>query len=513
MPSQINQKTVAKNTLMLYIRMGVMMIVSLYTSRVVLATLGVDDFGIYNVVGGVVVMFSFMNTTLTVAIRRFLAYELGQEGGGRIQKIFNASIIAVFITSIIIVIGLESIGLWFLNNKLNIPPDRMAAANVVFQFSILSFFFNMNLIPFNSAIVVYEKMEVYAYFGIVEAVLKLGLVLALPLLLGDKLQWYGFLIAFLAILMAFCNYLYCRLKIISPRNLLVFKWLDVLSIFKFSAWTIFGTMVLMLATQGVNMIYNVFFGVAINAALGIAQHVASAANQFVGNFQTAFNPQLTKSYSSEGLSERTFDFVCHTSKLSFFLIMVICVPVVANTAPILEMWLKEVPDYAVPFTVLYLLYMAIDGASGPLSYLVYAKGELRFYQIFLSAIQVLYFLSVWVLCKMGFPPTNILFLNVVTAVALYFARLIVLKKILEFPMNVFIKRVIKPLFIPIMLYNGIVYLNFEILQSESMLFDIFKIISTIILALMISFFIYLNHTERTFVYSILKRNSDDKANY
>lgn len=504
MPGQINQKAVARNTLMLYIRMGVMMIVSLYASRVVLATLGVDDFGIYNVVGGVVIMFSFMNLTLTVAIRRFLAYELGQEGGGRIQEIFNASIIAVLITSIIIAISLESIGLWFLNNKLNIPLDRLTTANFVFQFSVLSFFFNMVLIPFSSAIVSYEKMDIYAYFGIVETILKLAFVLALPYLSGDKLKWYGLLIAILAILMAICNYLYCCIKVIRPKSLFNYVWDDVFSIFKFSSWTILGTMIFMFATQGVNMIYNVFFGVAINAALGIAQQVANAVNQFVGNFQTAFNPQLTKSFSAEGLSERTFGFVCQTSRLSILLILIIGVPIIANVSSILEMWLEVVPDYAVPFTVIFILYIAIDGASGPLYYLVYAKGDLKMYQIVLGIIQVFYVFGVYFLCMLNVCPTYVLSLYVVTGIIIYVARLFILKNILNFPIKLFVNRVILPLSIPFLLFIIIGVANNLFFQNNSILIVLCKIALTFLLVLFISFSIYLKKDEREFVYSLIK---------
>ena len=489
---------------MLYIRMGVTMLVSLYTSRVVLATLGVDDFGIYNVVGSVIVMFSFMNITLTVAIRRFLAYELGQENGGRIQKVFNASIIAVFITSLIIVVGLESIGYWFLNNRLNIPPDRMMTANLVYQFSVLSFFFSMNLIPFSSAIVAYEKMGVYAYLGIAETVLKLGLVLALPLLAGDKLWWYGLLMALLAILMAMCNYLYCHQKVIRPKSIHIFKWEDVLSIFKFSAWTVFGTMVFMLATQGVNMIYNIFFGVAMNAALGIGQQVANAVNQFVGNFQTAFNPQLTKSFAAEGLSDKTFGFVCQTSRLSLLLILLIGVPIIANAAPILNLWLVDVPDYAVPFTIILIIYMAIDGASGPLYYLVYAKGELKLYQIVLGAIQLVYVMMVYLLCLLGLDPVLVFSLNLVTAVVVYVARLMILERILDFPVRSYVCQVVKPLIFPILLFTGMSFLNAIYLQVDSVTLNLSKILLTVIICALVGFYLYLNKDERHFIVSLAK---------
>lgn len=505
MPSQINQKTVAKNTLMLYIRMGVMMIVSLYASRVVLATLGVDDFGIYNVVGGVVVMFSFMNTTLTVAIRRFLAYELGQENGGRIQKVFNASIIAVFIASIIIVIGLESIGLWFLNFKLNIPPDRLGAANFVFHFSVLSFFFNMNLIPFSSAIVSYEKMGVYAYLGIVETLLKMGLVLSLPFLPGDKLQWYGLLIALLAVFMALCNYIYCSLKIIKPKSLYNYKWDDVLSIFKFSAWTIMGTMVYMLATQGVNMIYNIFFGVAINAALGIAQQVSGAAYQFVANFQTAFSPQLTKSYSSEGLSQRTFDFSCQTSRLTILLLLIIGVPIIANAEEILSVWLTTVPNFAVPFTIIFIIYLAIDGSSAPLSLLVYAKGDLKLYQILLSSIQLVYVFLVYVFCMIGMNPVKVLVVNLIAGVLLYATRLVLLKHIMQFPIRPYIKKVLRPLIVPSFLFVGIIVVCNKLGVEIGIIGLVIKLSLSFLLVILVSYFVYLNKEERCFVVNLLRK--------
>lgn len=483
--------------------MGIGMIVSLYTSRVVLATLGVDDFGIYNVVGSVIVMFSFMNITLTVSIRRFLAYELGQQNRGNIQEVFNASIIAVFITSLIIAAGLESLGYWFLNNKLNIPPYRMETANLVYQFSVISFFFNMNLIPFSSAIVSYEKMEVYAYLGIGEIILRLCLVLALPLLDGDKLWWYGLLVALLSVFMAACNYLYCNLKVIKPQSLFIVRWNDVISIFKFSAWTVLGTMVFMLATQGVNMIYNIFFGVTINAALGIGQYVANAVNQFVGNFQTAFNPQLTKCYSAEGLSEKSFGFVCQTSRLSILLILLIGVPIIANAAPILKLWLVDVPNYAVPFTIIFIIYMAIDGASGALYYLVYAKGELKLYQIVLGMIQLSYVFMVYVMCKLGMDPVIVLSMNIVTAIAVYMARLIILKRILDFPIHPYMVNVIVPLFFPIVIFVSMSILFSQIMQEETVALIVGKLIITVLLSAIVSFYIYLNKKERAFVISLV----------
>lgn len=482
--------------------MGITMLVSLYTSRVVLATLGVDDFGIYNVVGGVVVMFSFMNITLTVAIRRFLAFELGKEEGGDIHQVFNSSIIAVLITSIIVVIGLETLGYWFLNYQLNIPPNRLETANFVFQLSILSFFFNMNLIPFSAAIVSYEKMGIYAYFGILATALNLVLVLILPHLYGDKLRFYALMIAGLSLFMASCNYIYCSKKVIPPR-FIQFNWYDVKSIFKFSAWTVLGTMIFMIATQGVNMIYNIFFGVAINAAMGIAQQVSNAVNQFIGNFQTAFTPQLTKSYSAEGLSDTTFKFTCQTSRLTIFLLLLIGVPLMTNLTNVLDIWLDVVPNYAVPFTMIFLIYLSIDGSSGPLYLLVYAKGELKWYQIVLGAIQVVYVLIVCICCVLGLDPVSVLTMNVITGFLLYIARLLLLKSIMCFPVKEYIKSVLYPLVIPLLLCIGLIVFGNKMLMMLSIFETLLSIAVSFAIVLAISFWGYLKKEERKYVYSLV----------
>ena len=504
MSNQINQKRIAKNTLMLYLRMGVTMLVSLYTSRIVLSTLGVDNFGIYNVVGSVVVMFSFMNLTLTVSIRRFLAYELGKDGKN-IQSVFNSSIIAVFIASTIIVIGLETIGLWFLNYQLNIPIDRMEAANFVFQFSILSFFIGMNTVPYSSAIVTYEKMGIYAYLGIVDVVLKLLIVYLLQYLTGDKLRIFSVLTFTASIFTASINFLYCKWKVINTTTLIPFKWKDVSAIFKFSAWSVIGTLILMMATQGINMIYNIFFGVAINAALGVAQQVTNALGQFIGNFQTAFNPQLTKSYSAEGLSENTFKFVCQTSRFTILLILMLSVPLIANMSPILSLWLEKVPNYAVPFTIISILYISIDGSAGPLYLLVYAKGDVKLYQIILSTIQLTYVFIVLVLCNCGLSPEVILSANIVNVILLYLGRVYILKTKMDFPVMRYVRNVISPLFIPVSLFVLMAFTLEFTIPGQSILETLLRIGLSVLVVSVICYMLYLTQSERQFVATVVKK--------
>ena len=489
---------------MLYVRMILMMFITLYTSRIVLETLGIEDYGIYNIVGGVVVMFSFLNLTLTVAIRRFLSVALATGDEARFIEILRASVLAVFIASVILIIGLETIGLWFLNSKINIPAGRLEAANYTFQFSILTFLSNMNTVPYNSAIVSCERMGIYAYIGIAEAALKLGLILLLPLYGSDKLIIYSSMIFIMALLVFFYNYGYCRFKIVRIRNIFDVRFADVTAIFSFSAWSILGSLVFMLATQGVNIICNIFFGVALNAAMGIAQQVNAAFNQFIGNLQTAFNPPLTKSYASSGLDSKTFDFVCDTSRMTFLLVVIIGFPAILNMDSLLNVWLLNVPKYAMQFSVLFILYAALDGCSGPLYILVYANGKIKTYQILLSGIQIIYVVIVYVLCTYGMSPVYILSLNVVNGLFLFAGRLYILRQMMNFPIKLYFSRVFVPAIFPLLLLfllgllidNGISSLGFRAL--------VIRLSFSCVATLAILYFMYLNYRERQFILRTIK---------
>lgn len=500
----IDSSKVLKNTIMLYVRMALMMLITLYTSRIVLEALGIEDYGIYNIVGGIVVMFSFLNLTLTVAIRRFLSVELATGDKNRFVEVFRASVLAVFIASVILIIGLETVGLWFLNNKINIPVGRLEAANYTFQFSILTFLCNMNAVPYNSAIVSCERMGIYAYIGIAEAALKLGLIFFLPMCGNDKLIVYSSMIFFMALLVLFYNYGYCRVKIVKIQNVFNVKYSDVIAIFNFSAWSILGSLVFMLATQGVNIIYNLFFGVALNAAMGIAQQVNAAFNQFIGNMQTAFNPPLTKSYASSGLDSKTFDFVCDTSRMTFLLVVIIGFPAILNMDGLLNVWLLNVPKYALQFSILFILYAALDGCSGPLYILVYANGKIKGYQILLSGIQMIYVVIVYILCVYKMSPVFILSLNVLNGLLLFAGRLYILKQMMSFPIKLYLSRVFSSAVFPLLLLsllgllidNGIPGHDFRIL--------VIRLSFSIVATLTILYFVYLNCRERQFILRTIK---------
>lgn len=333
--SSQNNKRIAKNTMLLYGRMFLMMLIGLYTSRVVLNALGVEDYGIYNVVGGLVTMFSMLSGSLSAAISRFITYELGKENQDKLSRIFSASVTIQLLLSLIIVILAELIGVWFLNEKMSIPSDRMVAANAVLQISIITFVINLISVPYNAVIIAHERMSAFAYISILEAIGKLviaSLIVASPL---DKLIFYAILMCALSVLIRMIYGFYCKRHFNECSY--HFRWDKGLlgQMFKFAGWNFFGAGSALLMTQGVNMLMNMFFGVTINAARGVANQVDSTVQQFVNNFTTAINPQITKSYASEDLPYM-HKLVCIGSKYSFFLTWFFALPLLLEADIVLN---------------------------------------------------------------------------------------------------------------------------------------------------------------------------------
>ena len=501
----INNKRVLKNTGALYVRMGIMMLVTLYTSRIVLQNLGVTDFGIYNIVGGVVVMFSFLSITLEVAIRRFLAVELGK-GGEKYNEVFLSSIYAILIVSVVLIVGLETIGMWLVNYKLDIPSNRLTAANWTFQLSILTFLINFLTIPFSASIVAHERMDAYAYFGIIDAMMRLGVAFAIQHTLLDKLVFYAALMTLSILVICLMNVMFCKWKL---GLRFVFKLNDntyIKSILSFSGWSVMGAAALLLATQGVNIIFNVFWGVAVNAAMGISQQASTALSRFISNFQVAFNPQLTKSYAVEGLSANTFSFMCRISKIVVILVFVIGYSLFCNIEGLLDIWLVNVPDYAVGFCKITIILAAIEGCAGPLYILVYAKGEVKKYQIWLSIVQVLYVVATYVFCLLDFSPEQVLSINIISYLIAYFVRLYLLKGMMDFPVSDYLGKVFGSLIAPLVLLFTIqVILNQFILSDNIILDTMMRTIIGLVLSFITMFMLYLNKDEKNFVFKVIRR--------
>lgn len=343
-----NNKRIAKNTLLLYFRTLFIMLVTLYTSRVVLNTLGVTDYGIYNVVGGVVMMFSVISGSLSSSISRFITYELGHGDFEKLKRIFSTSVNIQIGISILILVLAELFGVWFLNAKMNIPAERLSAANWVLQCSLLSFIINLISVPYNACIIAHERMSAFAYISILEAVLKLAVVYMLLVSPYDKLATYAILLVVVALIIRMAYSLYCRRHFEESRYKFVYDKPLVKEMTGFAGWSFFGNGAYMLNVQGVDMLINIFFGVTLNAARGVATQVQNAVMQFVNNFTVAVNPQITKSYAA-GEMEYMYKLVCRGARFAYFLLLLFVVPIVCEADYILRLWLKLVPEYAPTF--------------------------------------------------------------------------------------------------------------------------------------------------------------------
>ncbi|WP_302975255.1 MATE family efflux transporter [Paraprevotella clara] len=432
-----HNKRIAKNTLLLYFRTFFIMLVTLYTSRVVLNTLGVTDYGIYNVVGGVVMMFSVISSSLSSSISRFITYELGNGDLEKLKRIFSTSInIQIGISAIILVLA-EIFGVWFLNEKMNIPAERLTSANWVLQCSLLSFVINLISVPYNACIIAHERMSAFAYISILEAVLKLAVVYMLLISPYDKLSTYAVLLVMVALLIRLTYGQYCRRHFEESRYKFVYDKLLVKEMTSFAGWSFFGNGAYMLNVQGVDMLINIFFGVTLNAARGIATQVQNAVMQFVNNFTIAVNPQITKSYAT---GDRGYmnKLICRGARFSYFLLFLFVVPIVCEADYILYLWLKIVPEYAPTFLRLTLFGSLMMLLGNSLLTAIFATGNIKKYQLWVTIVGCLVFPLTWIAFKTGFPPTTTYIIYIIIYFLLVFVRLYIAKGVLNFPIKLFL---------------------------------------------------------------------------
>lgn len=427
----------------MYIRMGITMLVQLYTSRIVLNALGIDDYGIYNIVGSVIVAFSFLSGPLGTATQRFYNFELGRNNKQNVNVIFNHSLIIYAILSVILLLVIEVAGLWFIYCQMQLPTERMDAALWAFHLSVLGFLFSLLKIPFESLIVAHEKMSFYAYVSIVEVLLKLMNAFSLMYMTFDKLKLYCVNQLIITWIVLGCMMVYCKRKFIyvclqKMWNVTVFKQL-----LGFSGWSLFGSVASMSANQGLNILLNVFHGVAVNAAMGIANQASSAVNQFVTNFQIAFRPQIVKSYASGNLSElRTL--ISRTSKYSYLLLFALVCPLCFNIDFVLAIWLKTVPDYTAVFCIFILIYALLETLSAPMWMTVQATGRIRAYQLVISSIIGLNIFISYAFLKHGFPPLVVLQVKCSLDVVYLATRLAFMRSMVDYSVRYFMKEVLLP---------------------------------------------------------------------
>ncbi len=436
-----NNKRIAKNTAMLYLRMLFTMLVSLYTSRVVLNTLGVDDFGIYNVVGGVVTMFSFLNSAMSSGTQRFLSFELGKKDYEQLKRIFSMSINIHASIAIIIFILAETIGLWFLNTQLTIPDERMVAANWVYQFSILAFIVTIMSVPYNAAIISHERMSIFAYVSILEVTLKLVIVFILQWFGFDKLKLYAILVFLVSLIIRIIYGIYCKHNF-KECNYYIF-WDRKLynTLMSYAGWNLWGNFASVTMNQGINILLNIFFGPVVNAARGIAYQINGAVNSFVTNFQMAINPQIVKSYAAND-KEYMHKLIYRGAKYSYYLLFLLSLPVLIETESILKWWLKIVPEYSVMFCRLVLINALIDCISGTLMTSAQASGKIKLYQSVVGGLLLCILPLSYLLLKLGYPAETTIYVNICISIVAIVFRLIIISPLVSLKKSMFFKEVI-----------------------------------------------------------------------
>lgn len=486
-PSQ-NNKRIAKNTLLLYFRMFFIMAISLYTSRIILKTLGVEDFGIYNVVGGIVAMMGILNNAMAVSTQRYLTYELGKGNITRLKQVFSTCFLIYILLSGIFLILAESIGLWFLNNKLVIPSNRIIAANWVFQFSIFSCINTLLANPYNAVLIAREKMNVYAYISIIEVIFKLAIVYLLIIIPYDRLIVYGLLFLITNFIVTMIYRFYCIRNYEEVH--FNFYWNKELftQLLSYSSWNIFGSLSGLMKGQGLNILLNMFFTPVVNASRGIAYQVNTAITQFFTNFYTAVRPQITK-YYAQGDLENMFNLVFRSSKFSFFLIFLLSLPIIIETPYIIYLWLGQLPEYVVSFTRLIVLISAIDSMASPLMTTCHATGKIKLYQSVVGTLIILNIpISYCLLKYMECPPISVFIVSLIISIIALFVRLWIVKKvIITFPVLKYIKEVICRSFFIVGLSSILPLILHIYLPTSFLSFCI--VVSTSIFSIL--FFIYL----------------------
>lgn len=438
--SSSNNKRIAKNTLLLYFRMLLTMLVSLYTSRVVLHALGVEDYGIYNVVGTFVAMLTVLSGSLSAAISRFLTFELGRKDTDKLKRVFSSAVTIQIVLALIIVLLAETVGLWFLNHKMVIPIERMTAANWVYQFSILTFGINLISVPYNAAIIAHERMSAFAYISILEVIGKLVIAFTITVSPMDRLIFYGLLLMLIAIIIRIVYGYYCK-KYFKECIYRFFIDKSLLrEMFGFAGWNFIGASSAILRDQGGNVITNLFCGPAVNAAHGIAIQVSNAVQGFITNFMTALNPQITKSYAS-GNYEYMMVLVFQGARLSFYILLILSLPVMLNTHYILSLWLGIVPEHTVAFVQLMLVFAMSESLASPLITAMLATGKIRNYQLAVGGLQLMNLPVSYLFLCMGYAPECVFVIAIIISVCCEMARLYMLRGMIMLPVGQFLRKV------------------------------------------------------------------------
>ena len=496
-------KTIAKNAVYLYIRMIIVTFITLFTSRVVLRELGFEDYGLYNVVGGVVTLFAFLRSSMSSSTQRFLSFEMGRGNYDNLRNIFNSCLLAHLLIAIVLLVLAETIGLWFLNNQIVIPQGREIAANWIYQLSVISLFVGIVSVPYSADIISHEKMVYFAFLGVFNAVLKLIIAYLIIISPIDRLVFYGFLMMFINIVDLVLNWSYCRINFSETHFKLNLDKEYLKKIFSFSSWTIWGQLSIVGANQGTNILVNMFYTVTANAAMGVGSQVNHAITGLVSNFQTAFKPQITKSFAEKDFAYLN-KLIGYSIKISFYLLFLVSLPIIMNIEDILSLWLKDVPQYTSGICVIFIIASLFNTISTPLWTCIFATGNIKKYQIVVSFAYIIELFSLYLFFSYGVPLVLGIsikaFLNFsIILITIYFVS----KMIPQIDARLIIHKVI----IPLLFISAVAYIiTFFITQHKQPFFT--QLVFTILFELFIAFMCYrigLEHNERKMVLEFLKK--------
>lgn len=443
--SVVNQKLIARNTLLLYIRMALIMVVSLYTARVILDALGETDYGIYSTVAGIVMMFAFLSNTMSAACQRFYADEMGRGDREGVRNIFSLCVVVFAVIAVIVVVLCETLGLWLLRQKIQ-TEGRMDAARWVFQCAILSFVFTILRMPYQGIIIIKEKMKVFTYISVFEALGNLVIALCIAHTSSDRLILYGVLMMVINALVSTCYFVYCIRYYSECRLCIYWNRHKFSEIFHFAGWNMIGSLASICKSQGLTVLLNMFFGNALVAARGMAYKVFSTLQQFADSFFNAVRPQIMKSYAA-GERENMVNLVFQSSKFSYYLMFFLALPLFLETPVILNVWLKDVPDSTILFTRLMIINALIDVLTSPLATSVMAYGKIRNYQLICGGFLLLILPVSYILLKCGLPAYSIFVVSIVISALAIGVRVLLVHKYIGISVRRYFSQVLLPIII------------------------------------------------------------------
>lgn len=494
-----NNKRILKNSLFLYVRMIVIMCVNLYVVRLILDLLGIEDYGINNVIYGLVAMFSFLNGTLATSSQRYFSVALAEGNQDKLKKVFSLNVTVFLIFATIVVVLSETIGLWYVNNKMTIPTERLGAANYIYQLSIIAFVLNLLQVPLNALVIAHEQMKVFAYIGIGEALFKFVIVLAL-LLPTDKLMIYGSMNLLVTLSVFFAYYVFCRRNFSESKYIPYWNTQEAKDIASFSGWHLLGTISVVVRGQGINLLINAFFNPAVNGARAIAVQIDQAINQLSQNFFVAVKPQIYKNYATKQ-HEAFITLIFNSTIICTGLVSLISIPMIINADFILGLWLKSVPKYTIIFTQLVLFNSIVDSTSNPSICAALATKKIKTFYLITGSLLILNLPISYMLLKNDFEPEYTMVVSIGISFIAILARAIILYRLVELPILKYVSMIFKLSLVTMIIYTT-TRLSINISESKWVQVSLSSIISTLLHCLL--YLLIIPQLYRNKIFAIVK---------